>query len=129
MTIAVAHSDTARGKAALQSAAQEALWRGEALAVLQVVPGADQPRATDPALEDQLATDLAAFPAVSWTLHRAPEEFDTADALLGLAEKVGASLLVLGSRRRRPIGKLILGSTVQQVLLKSLIPVLVVKAS
>ena len=129
MTVAVAHSDTARGKAALRSAAAEALLRGEPLAVLRIIPGVDKPGTEDPALIEQLATELADFSDLDWKLHTGPEGFDTADALLGLAEQVGASLLVIGSRRRRPIGKALLGSTVQQVLLKSLIPVLVVKAT
>lgn len=129
MTIAVAHSDTARGKAALHSAATEALRRSEPLAVLRIVPGVDKPRAEDPVLIKQLTDEFADFPDLQWELHTGPEGYDTADALLDLAEEVDASLLVIGSRRRRPVGKLILGSTVQQVLLKSLIPVLVVKAS
>ncbi|MGK5115459.1 universal stress protein [Geodermatophilus sp. CPCC 205506] len=129
MTVAVAHSDTARGKAALRNAAAEALLRGEPLAVLRIIPGVDKPSAEDPALVAQLAAELSDFPDLTWTLHTGPEGFDTADALLGLADELGASLLVIGSRRRRPIGKVVLGSTVQQVLLKSLIPVLVVKAS
>jgi nucleotide-binding universal stress UspA family protein len=129
MTIAVAHSDTRRGKAALRNAAEEALLRGQPLAVLRIIPGADQPPSEDPAVIEQLAAELGGFPDLSWTLHTAPEGFDTADALLDLADEVDASLLVIGSRRRRAIGKLILGSVVQQVLLKSLIPVLVVKAS
>ena len=129
MTVAVAQSDTARGKAALRSAAAEALLRGEPLAVLRIIPGVDKPGTEDPALIEQLATELADFSDLDWKLHTGPEGFDTADALLGLAEQVGASLLVIGSRRRRPIGKALLGSTVQQVLLKSQIPVLVVKAS
>jgi len=129
MTIAVAHSETARGKAALQSAAAEALYRDEPLAVLRIIPGVDQPRTEDPVLIEKLTAELADFSDLTWKLHTAPEGFDTADALLDLADEVGASLLVIGSRRRRPIGKLILGSTVQQVLLKSLIPVLVIKAA
>src|SRR3712207_5253568 len=129
MTIAVAHSSTARGKAALRSAAAEALLRGEPLAVLRIIPGGDKPSTEDPALLEQLTAELADFSNVTWRLHTGPERFDTADALLDLAEEVDASLLVIGSRRRRPIGKALLGSTVQQVLLKSQIPVLVVKAS
>lgn len=128
MTVAVAHSETARGKAALRSAAQEALWRGEPLAVLRIVAGVDAPR-DDPALTKELGVELAEFTDLSWELYATPEGFDTADSLLELAEKVDASLLVIGSRRRTAVGKLLLGSTVQQVLLKSLIPVLVVKAS
>ena len=46
-----------------------------------------------------------------------------------LADEVGASLLVLGAKRRTPVGKLLLGSMVQRVLLDAQIPVLVVKAS
>ena len=129
MTIAVAHSETARGKAALRKAAEEARLHDEPLAVLRIVPGVDEPRTGDPELIEQLAAELADFSDLTWELHTAPEKFDTADALLDLADKVGASLLVIGSRRRRPIGKVVLGSTVQQVLLKSLIPVLVVKAT
>ena len=50
-------------------------------------------------------------------------------SLLDLADEVGASLLVLGAKRRTPVGKLLLGSMVQRVLLDAQIPVLVVKAS
>ena len=103
--------------------------RGEPLAVLRIISGVDKPSTEDPALIEQLSAELADFSELTWKLHTGPEGFDTADALLDLAEEVDASLLVIGSRRRRPIGKLVLGSTVQQVLLKSLIPVLVVKAS
>jgi nucleotide-binding universal stress UspA family protein len=128
MTIAVAHSETDRGKAALRTAVAEARLHGEPLAVLRITPGVDEPSTEDSALAEQLAAELAEFSDVTWKLHMAPEKFDTADALLDLAEQVGASLLVIGSRRRRPIGKVLLGSTVQDVLLKSQIPVLVVKA-
>jgi nucleotide-binding universal stress UspA family protein len=129
MTIAVAHSETRRGEAALRKAASEAMLHGEPLAVLKIVPGVDQPAAQDPAMTEKLAADLANFPGLTWEVRSGPEGYDTADALLDLADEVDASLLVIGSRRRRPVGKLILGSTVQQVLMKSLIPVLVVKAS
>lgn len=129
MTIAVLYSETARGSAALQAAAEEAGWRGQPLAVLQIIPGADEPAAEDPALLASLTTKLEAFPDLTWTVHRAPEEFDTAEALLDLADEVDASLLVIGAKRRTPVGKLLLGSMVQRVLLDAHLPVLVVKAS
>jgi nucleotide-binding universal stress UspA family protein len=129
MTIAVALSDSARGRAALKSAAEEALLRGQPLQVLRIIPGVDEPGPTDPALIERVAAELADLTDLSWQLHRAPEGFDTAEALLGLARKVDASLLVIGSRHRTPVGKFLLGSTVQRVLLESHIPVLVVKAS
>ena len=129
MTVAVLHSESARGKAALNAAAEEAVWRGQALAILHIIPGADQPSAEDPALLELLTNRLEGFGDLKWTAHTAPEEFDTADALLELAEEVDASLLVIGSKRRTPVGKLILGSMVQRVLLDAHIPVLVVKAA
>lgn len=129
MTVAVAHRDSPRGDAALRAAAEEAILRGQELAVLHIIPGADEVDANDPAVEKEVAGKLADVAGLTWTLHTAPEEFDTAEALLDKAEEVGATLLVIGARHRTRVGKLLLGSTVQRVLLESTIPVLVVKAS
>ncbi|MFT4164019.1 MAG: universal stress protein [Microlunatus sp.] len=128
MTVAVAHSDSPRGKAALHAAAKEALLRGESLSVLRIIPGVDEPTEDDPKLREQVAEELSEYSELSWELRRGPEGYDTSESLLDLAEEAGATLLVLGSRKRRPVGKLILGSVVQRVLLESTIPVLVVKA-
>ena len=129
MTIAVAHSDSDRGRAALKHAAEEALFRGQPLAVLRVVPGVDEVTTDDAAINERIAAELADYTDLKWQIHSAPEGFDTAEALLDLAEDVDAALLVIGSRKRTRVGKLILGSVVQRVLLDAQIPVLVVKAS
>lgn len=129
MTIAVAHSDSDRGRAALKHAAEEAQFRGQPLVVLRIIPGVDEVTHQDPAVSEQIGAELSDFADVSWTLRTAPEGFDTAEALLDLAEEVDASLLVIGSRHRTRVGKLLLGSTVQRVLLEAQLPVLVVKAS
>lgn len=127
MTVAIAHSDTPRGKAALRAAAEEAAYRNQPLAVMRIVGGVDEPR-DDPAYTEHVAAQLRGFPDLQWSVHSAAEGTDTATAILDLADELDASVLVLGSRKRRPIGKLILGSTVQRVLIESMIPVLVVKS-
>lgn len=129
MTVAVAYSDSPRGEAALLAAAEEAVLRGTELAVLNIIAGVDEVEANDPAVEADVASKLAGVGGLTWTLYTAPEEFDTAEALLDLAEEVGATLLAIGSRHRTRVGKLLLGSTVQRVLLESTIPILVVKTS
>jgi nucleotide-binding universal stress UspA family protein len=129
MTVAVAHSDTPRGEAALRAAAEEAVLRGQELAVLRIIGGVDEVTENDPSVEKQVAAQLADVAGLTWKLYTAPEGFDTAEALLDQAEEVGATLLVIGSRHRTRVGKLLLGSTVQRVLLEATIPVLVIKAS
>jgi nucleotide-binding universal stress UspA family protein len=52
---------------------------------------------------------------------------DVADQVLAVAEETGAELIVIGLRRRSPVGKLIMGSTSQRVLLGAHCPVLAVK--
>ena len=52
---------------------------------------------------------------------------DPADALVRVAEERDASVIVIGLRHRSPVGKLIMGSTAQRILLDARCPVLAVK--
>jgi nucleotide-binding universal stress UspA family protein len=57
------------------------------------------------------------------------ESKDAADQILRLADELNAELIVIGLRRRSPVGKLILGSQAQTILLEAECPVLAVKSS
>lgn len=52
---------------------------------------------------------------------------DTADELLAAMERDDAELLVIGIRHRNPVGKLLLGSVAQHLILECPKPVLAVK--
>jgi nucleotide-binding universal stress UspA family protein len=52
---------------------------------------------------------------------------DVAEQVLGVASELGARLIVLGLRRRTPVGKLLMGSVAQRVILDATCPVLCVK--
>ncbi|MGZ8691020.1 MAG: universal stress protein, partial [Aeromicrobium sp.] len=53
---------------------------------------------------------------------------EPAEDLISVAESEDADFIVIGLRRRTPVGKLILGSNVQRILLDATCPVLAVKA-
>jgi nucleotide-binding universal stress UspA family protein len=52
---------------------------------------------------------------------------DASEEILAVAHERRAELVVIGLRRRSPVGKLLLGSTAQRVLLDAPCPVLAVK--
>lgn len=52
---------------------------------------------------------------------------DVATAVVGVADAEGASLIVVGVRRRTAVGKALLGSVAQRVILDAHCPVLAVK--
>lgn len=132
MAVATSWQDSAGGRAALTVAAREARLRSTELLVLHVqdARGAEQAQRSasarvEAAVRAQLAADATDVP---WSLVVGTAVHDAAQVLVDLAVEHRVDVLVIGSRRRSPIGKLVVGSTVQRVLLDCPLPVLVVKA-
>jgi nucleotide-binding universal stress UspA family protein len=130
MTIAVAHQVSATSRLALVEAVKEANYRGTDLAVLHVVDSidADNKEAYRLGVADEIEKVVGTGPPVSWQLHLEAAGGDLGDALLRLVDAVSADLLVIGARRRSPMGKALMGSVAQTVILEANLPVLVVKA-
>ncbi len=129
MTIVVGYVDTPEGQAALDRGIAEALLRDTDLVVV------NSPRSGAPVDDDMLSTEQ--LDAVLARATAAGVAVDVAQPLHGssLAETlervvrdVDASLLVIGIRQRTPVGKLILGSSAQRILLDASVPVFAVKA-
>lgn len=116
--IVVGYSARAEGRAALQRAISEAHLRGSSLLVVHTAPETE--------LGD-LQQDLAAS-GVAHQIRAAADSGDPADEVLRAAETAQAEFIVIGLRRRSPVGKLLLGSNAQRVLLDAGCPVLAVKA-
>jgi len=129
MSIVVGYLDTAEGRTALEAATAQAIQRSERL----VVVVSERPDGLD---VDQRAAVEAALDQVRTRLQERGVEHDVrivsggrdvAEDLIGAAEDADASLIVIGLRRRSPVGKLILGVNAQRILLDSSCPVLAVK--
>lgn len=117
MAIVVGLLSTAEGQAALAAAKREARERS---VPLTVVAGKGDGGPERQAVEDDLAAAGVEFSVVDAT-------GDLADDLVRTAHDAGAELIVVGLRRRSPVGKLILGSGAQRILLEAPCPVLAVK--
>lgn len=130
MTVAVAHQVSATSRKALVQAIQEAKYRETDLAVLHVVDSIDHDReeAYRLGVSDEIEKVVGQEGSISWRLHLAIAGPDLAGALLELVDSIDADLLVIGARRRSPMGKALLGSVAQTVILEANLPVLVVKA-
>ena len=70
---------------------------------------------------------LAPATKVEYELRTVPKRDDPADDILDAVEHDDVILVVLGIRRRTPIGKILLGSTSQRVAIESPVPVVLVK--
>lgn len=129
MTIVVGFIPTAQGEAALAAAIGEALAHEESLLVVNMSRDdklVDANRA--PAAElTRLDTELTES-GVPHEVRRIEQGTDPTDAILSVIDEVQARLLVIGIRHRSPVGKLLLGSTAQRLLLDAPCPVLAVKA-
>ena len=116
--IVVGYTPKPEGLAALERALTEARQRSARLIVVNSSPS-DEPddlpaRLSGSGVDYQIQADLGAL--------------DPAEMLIAAAEEADADFIVIGLRRRSPVGKLLLGSNAQRVLLDASCPVLAVKA-
>jgi nucleotide-binding universal stress UspA family protein len=129
MTVVVGLVPSPEGAAALARGIEEARLRGARLVVVNANRG---DRALDASLvsEAQRAEVQAELDAaqVAYEFMQPVNPEPIADTLITVAEAEGADLIVIGVRRRSPVGKLLLGSTASAVLLRAACPVLAVKA-
>lgn len=130
MTILVAYVPRPEGYAALEKAIEIAKSRGERLVVVNASPGGTQ---EDPALADSVDVDR-----VEQMLSDADIEAEFKQFVRGkraveeieiMVDALSVSVLVIGLRKRSPVGKLLMGSVAQEILLTVSCPVLAVKAN
>ena len=130
-TVVVGYVSKPEGEAALRTAVAEARLRGASLLVVSSHRGGAD---LDDQTSDQVDRDLEAARAtleqsgVAYELRQLVRGFEPAEDLLSIAESSQAELIVIGLRRRSPVGKLILGSNAQRILLDASCPVLAVKS-
>lgn len=117
--IVVGYSSRAEGRAALSRAISEAELRNAELVVVH----------TSPDVEIAELKAMLDASGVGYTINSTTDANDPADELIKTAERSGAEFIVIGLRRRSPVGKLLLGSNAQRVLLDASCPVLAVKAA
>ncbi|MGY2128214.1 universal stress protein [Blastococcus sp. SYSU DS0617] len=128
MTVLVGYVPTPEGEAAFAAALAEARRRAEPLVVLNTARSG-APVSADVAPEDAVRrlTDRADQAGVPLELRQESYSGDAADEVLRVAAEVDASVIVIGLRRRSAVGKLLMGSAAQRILLDADRPVLSVK--
>jgi nucleotide-binding universal stress UspA family protein len=129
MTVLVGYVPSPEGEAALRAGIDEARRRGENVLVVNTSRGdayVDPLFAQKPDLA-HVRENLAAL-EIDFDIRQVLGGRDAAEEIIELAGRSDVSLVVIGLRRRSAVGKLIMGSAAQQILLGAGCPVLAVKA-
>jgi nucleotide-binding universal stress UspA family protein len=128
--VVVGYVPKPEGDAAVEQGIAEARLRGAQLIVVNSHRGG---RGFDDDASAKSDSDLSALEAklrasgLEYDVRQLVRGYEPAEDLIGIAEDSGAELIVSGLRRRTPVGKLILGSNAQRILLDAPCPVLAVK--
>jgi nucleotide-binding universal stress UspA family protein len=127
-TVIVAYTPGELGKAALAAAVEEARLHGDDLLLLNVTRGDSyaDPRFAGEEQRHDLETELNAT-GLNYTIEQHIGH-EPADDVVAAVVANQARLVVIGLRRRSPVGKFLMGSTAQSILLDAPCPVLSVKA-
>ncbi|GGF98077.1 universal stress protein [Rhodococcoides trifolii] len=124
MTIVLSYIPTPEGLGALPFGFTEARLRETDVVV---IPDGDAADRADFDANVQSAREEANALDVKYRVSIGDGDRTHADNLIDASYDAGASLLVIGMRRRSPVGKLLMGSVVQRVLLDAHCPVAAIK--
>jgi nucleotide-binding universal stress UspA family protein len=132
MRIVTGFRRDASGRAAVARAVEEARLRDAELIVVHSMRGGERDELEQVMSYrdefEQLERDLEAS-GITFRLVEYARGNSPAEDIVAVAADQDADLVVIGIRRRSPVGKLVLGSNAQDVLLQSPCPVLAVKAT
>ena len=130
MSIVVGFVPTAEGAAAVDRAVEESRLRGLPVVVVHSSRGGEREVESDWRLREELEQldERLRSDGVAAEVHEIVRGRSPAQDILDVAHDRGASLIIIGLRRRTSVGKLLLGSNAQQILMAADCPVLAVKA-
>jgi len=128
MTILVAYAPRPEGQAALDKGIEIAKRRNERLMVVNATPGDGDDTSMATAHDAERIEKLLADAKVDAEFKQFGRGKSAVEEIEALVDSLPASLLIIGIRKRSPVGKLIMGSVAQELLLSVSCPVLAVKA-
>jgi len=128
MTILVAYVARPEGQAALDKGIEIATRRNERLVVVNAGPGGRDESIVDGYEGERVTERLSQLPIEAEFKHFVRGK-STIEEIEELVDQLQVSVLVIGLRKRSPVGKLLLGSMAQEILLNVSCPVLAVKAN
>lgn len=127
--IVVGYLATREGRQGITSALDEAVRRNSPVTVVvsEKSGGITPETRTERTTELEALSTTAQERGIDLDIQILSERHDVAEDLIAVATETNADVIVIGLRRRSPVGKLILGSNAQRILLDSPCPVLAVK--
>ncbi len=130
MMIIVGYTPTPEGEAALEHGIAEAHHHADELLVMNV-SGTSDPSETTFASDSEISKVEARLKGegLTYTVRQLVRGKDASEEILSLAEEKDVRGIVIGVRHRTPVGKLLLGSNSQRILLEAKCPVIAVKAA
>ena len=129
MTILVAYVPRPEGRAALDKGIEIATRRQERLVVVNASPGGkeDETVLVDGYEGERVEERLAQLP-IQAEFKQFVRGRSTLDEIEALVTELNVSVLMIGLRKRTAVGKLLLGSMAQEILMTIPCPILAVKA-
>jgi len=128
MTILVAYVPRPEGNAALEKGIEIARRRQERLVVVNASPGGRQEDPSKADVQDvERVEQLLAGSGIDAEFKQFIRGNSAVSEIETLVDTLQVSLLIIGLRKRTAVGKLIMGSVAQDILLSVSCPVLAVK--